>query len=173
LQEQIKGAYLSWLARGPRHGPDRASIREPIATLLHHQHHAIDPNQHLIDRCRQLAAAALGYRAVGPPRFGLTAPPPNANATFPERPYIVVLHATSRADKLWPEAHWRAVIAASARSGFAVVLPWGDESERARSVSCRRRGRKRPAAMALPALAALLARAELVTASHGLVHLAA
>jgi hypothetical protein len=39
-------------------------------------HHAIDPNQHLIDRCRQLAAAALGYRAEGPPRFGSSPPLP-------------------------------------------------------------------------------------------------
>ncbi len=176
LQEQIKGAYLSWLARGPRHGPDRASIREPIATLLHHQHHAIDPNQHLIDRCRQLAAAALGYRAVGPPRFGLTVPPPNATATIPERPYVVVLHATSRADKLWPEAHWRAVIAASARSGFAIVLPWGDESERARSerLAAGEAAASVPPRQPLPALAALLARAELVVGvDTGLVHLAA
>jgi hypothetical protein len=63
LQEQVKGALISRLARGVRHGPDRASIREPIATLAHDVHHAIDPNQHLIDRCRELAARALGYRA--------------------------------------------------------------------------------------------------------------
>ena len=70
LQEQVKGAVVALIARGPRHGPDRESIRESIATLAHDMHHAIDPNQHLIDRCRQLAAAALGYRADGPPRFG-------------------------------------------------------------------------------------------------------
>ena len=33
LQEQVKGALLAWLARGPVHGPDRASIREPAASL--------------------------------------------------------------------------------------------------------------------------------------------
>jgi heptosyltransferase-1 len=35
LQEQVKGAVIARLARGPRHGPDRASIREPVATLAH------------------------------------------------------------------------------------------------------------------------------------------
>ena len=39
LQEQVKGAVMARLARGPRHGPDRASIREPIATLGHDVHH--------------------------------------------------------------------------------------------------------------------------------------
>jgi lipopolysaccharide heptosyltransferase I len=176
LQEQVKGAYLSWLSRGPRHGPDRASIREPLATLLHHHHHAIDPNQHLIDRCRQLAAAALGYRAASPPRFGLTVPPPGQDSPLPDRPYVVVLHATSRTDKLWPEAHWRALVTAFARSGLAIVLPWGDESERARSerLAAGEAAASIPPRQSLPALATLLARAELVVGvDTGLVHLAA
>ena len=176
LQEQVKGAYLSWLARGPRHGPDRASIREPIATLAHHHHHAIDPDQHLIDRCRQLAAAALGYRAAGPPRFAMTVPPPAADAPIPARPYVVLVHATSRTDKLWPEANWQAVISAFVQSGLVVVLPWGDEHERARSE--RLAGGEAaaivPPRQPLPALAMLMARAELVVGvDTGLVHLAA
>jgi heptosyltransferase-1 len=176
LQEQIKGAYLSSLARGPRHGPDRASIREPIATLAHQHHHAIDSDQHLIDRCRQLAAAALGYRAPGPPRFGLAAPPPATDAPIPGRPYVVFLHATSREDKLWPEASWRALIAACAQAGFAVVLPWGNESERLRSerLAAGEPAASVPPRQSLPALATLMARAELVVGvDTGLVHLAA
>ena len=176
LQEQIKGAYLSWLARGPGHGPDRASIREPIATLAHRHHHAIDPDQHLIDRCRQLAAAALGYRADGPPRFGLEAPAPVAGAPIPERPFVIMLHATSRDDKLWPEANWHALIASFARSGFAILLPWGDERERARSERLAETDAAAsvPPRQSLPALATLMARAELVVGvDTGLVHLAA
>lgn len=96
LQEQVKGAYLSWLARGPRHGPDRASIREPVATLLHQHHHAIDPDQHLIDRCRQLAAGALGYTPLGAPRFGLEPPPVAADAPIP--PVLTRSCCTRRAE---------------------------------------------------------------------------
>jgi len=158
-----------------RHGPDRASIREPIATLAHDVHHAIDPNQHLIDRCRQLAAAALGYRAEGPPRFGLVAPVA-AGGVMPEAPYVVFLHATSRPDKLWPEANWRALIGAFTRAGFVVLLPWGSTDERARSERLAAgEGRARvPARLPLDALAALIARAELVVGvDTGLVHLAA
>jgi heptosyltransferase-1 len=175
LQEQVKGAAIAWLARGPRHGPDRASIREPIATLAHDVHHAIDPDQHLIDRCRQLAAAALGYDVHGPPRFGLVAPAPAGDA-LPDRPYVVFLHATSRADKLWPEAHWRALIAAFAAAGFAVLLPWGTVAERTRSerLAAGTTMAVVPARQSLLALAGLLARALLVIGvDTGLVHLAA
>ena len=176
LQEQIKGAYLAWLARGPGHGPDRASIREPIATLAHRHHHAIDPHQHLIDRCRQLAAGALGYRADGPPRFALEAPAPAADAPIPSRPFVVMLHATSRDDKLWPETHWRALIASFARSGFAILLPWGDDRERARSgrLADADAAASVPPRQSLPALATLMKRAALVVGvDTGLVHLAA
>jgi heptosyltransferase-1 len=63
LQEQVKGALIARMARGERHGPDRVSIREPVASFLHDRHHAIDPAQHFIVRCRELAAA--GARLSG------------------------------------------------------------------------------------------------------------
>jgi heptosyltransferase I len=176
LQEQVKGALIAAMAIGSKHGPDRASIREPIATLAHDRHHAIDPRQHLIDRCRQLAAAALGHRVEGPPRYGFAPPPPPAEAIAGGRPYAVFVHATSRADKLWPDAQWRELIAAFARAGHAVLLPWGSADEQVRSAAL---AQGQPAAsvlprQSLPALAGLLARAELaVGVDTGLVHLAA
>ena len=176
LQEQVKGALIARMARGRRHGPDRASIREPIATLLHDVHHAIDREQHFIVRCRELAAASLGYRVEGPPRFGLVAPRP-PEGTIPERPFVVFLHGTSRADKLWPDAHWRRLVDGFAAAGYPVVLPWGSDEERARSerYAAAVDGAIVPASrLSLPALAALLARAELaVGVDTGLVHLAA
>jgi heptosyltransferase-1 len=176
LQEQLKGALIARMARGMRHGPDRASIREPVASFAHDVHHAIDPDQHFIARCRQLAAAALGYRAEGPPRFGLVPPP--AAATAPDRPYVVVVHGTSRDDKLWPDAHWRHLVETFAASGFAVIVPWGSEAERARSeryaAGVTNAQVPPPPRQTLPALAGLLARAELaVGVDTGLVHLAA
>ena len=125
----------------------------------------------------QLAAAALGYRVEGPPRFGLVPPPPPAG-TVPDRPFVVFVHGTSRADKLWPDAHWRRLIEAFAASGFAVVLPWGSDAERARSeryaAGVANAHVPPPPRQTLPALAGLLARAELaVGVDTGLVHLAA
>jgi len=177
LQEQVKGALIARMARGVRHGPDRASIREPIATLLHDVHHAIDRDQHLIVRCRELAAAALGYRVDGPPRFGLVAPAPTGKSV-PDRPFVVFFHGTSRADKLWPDAHWRRLVESFATAGFPVVLPWGSDDERARSerYAAGITGAivPSPPRLSLPGLATLCARAELaVGVDTGLVHLAA
>ena len=175
LQEQVKGALIAATARGTTHGPDRASIREPIATLAHDAHHAIDPRQHLIDRCRQLAGAALGHRVEGPPRYGFVPPTPAA-ALADSGPYVVCVHATSRADKHWPHAHWRELLSVFARAGYRMLLPWGSADERARSEAL---AQGEPAAtvlprQSLPALAGLLARAELVVGvDTGLVHLAA
>jgi len=131
LQEQVKGALIARLARGRRHGFDRASIREPLATLGDDVHHRVPRNLHFLARCRRLAGAALDYAVDDAPRWNLR--PPQSGLAIPDRPYVVVLHATSRDDKLWPEAHWRAVIDASERAGFATVLPWGSATEEARS----------------------------------------
>ena len=177
LQEQVKGALIARMARGVRHGPDRASFREPVATLMHDAHHAIDRNQHFIVRCRELAAAALGYRVEGPPRFGLEAPIAPAGM-LPERPFVAIFHGTSRADKLWPDAHWRRLVEAFAALGLAVVLPWGSDAEHARSERYAAGVADAlvppPPRQSLPSLAALVARAEVVVGvDTGLVHLAA
>jgi heptosyltransferase-1 len=131
LQEQVKGAVVCWFARGTRHGLDRANIREPIATIVDHVHHAVSRDLHIVDRCRGVAAAALGYSADGPPRWSFA--PSSTASAMPAGPYAVAFHATSRADKAWPEERWRALVTHFARAGFTTLLPWGNERERARS----------------------------------------
>lgn len=173
LQEQLKGALIARTARGTRHGFDRASIREPLATLGDDVHHRVSRDLHFLTRCRLLAAAALGYPSDTPPLWNLRAP---AAPPFTARPYAVVLHATSRDDKLWPEARWRSVIAAVSAAGLATVLPWGSAAEEARS---RRLAHGIdhaivPAWLSLPDVAALLSRAEFaVGVDTGFTHLAA
>ena len=174
LQEQVKGALIARAARGVRHGFDRASIREPLATLFDDIHHHVSRDLHFVARCRRLAGAALGYSTDSTPRWNLRVP---ADAPgMPDRPFVVVLHATSRDDKLWPEASWRALMDAFAHAGFAIVLPWGSPAEEARS---RRLAEGNAAAvvppwLSLPDVAALLARAALaVGVDTGFTHLAA
>lgn len=174
LQEQVKGALIARLARGRRHGFDRASIREPLATLGDDVHHRVPRNLHFLARCRRLAGAALGYAVDDAPRWNLR-PPPSAPA-MPDRPYVVVLHATSRDDKSWPEAHWRTVIGASERAGFATVLPWGSAAEEARSrrLAAGFGNTVVPPWLSLPDAAALLAKAGLaIGVDTGFTHLAA
>jgi heptosyltransferase-1 len=175
LQEQLKGSALAALARGPSHGPTPRGAREPLAALWHDIRHPVPRRQHFQDRCRQLAAAALGYAVDGPPRFGL-APPPLPRGLAPEEPYAVLAHGTSRDDKLWPEDHWRTLAAALGQAGVRALLPWGNDAEHAR-------GRRIAAGiatarvlpqLALPTLASLLAGAAIaVGVDTGLAHLAA
>ena len=42
----------------------------------------------------------------------------------------MLLHATSRAEKLWPQDRWIALGVALAARGHSLVLPWGSEAER-------------------------------------------
>jgi heptosyltransferase-1 len=174
LQEQMKGAVIARAARGRRHGFDRASIREPLATFGDDVHHRVARDLHFVERCRRLGAAALGYRADAPPRWNLRIP--QVADIAPDRPYVVVLHATSRDDKLWPEAHWRIVLETWARAGFASILPWGSAAEQARSRRLAQ-GIERaivPAWLGLQDVAALLARASLaIGVDTGFTHLAA
>jgi heptosyltransferase-1 len=173
LQEQVKGALIAWLARGPVHGPNRASVREPIATVFYRHRYRIDPQQHLIDRCRRLAGRVFGYEPEGVPHFDLTPPPPDL---VPDTPYAVFLHMTSRDDKLWPETHWTALLEHVASAGLQAVLPWGDTAEAARSerLASGKTGVLVPPRRTLPELAALFSRATLVVGvDTGLTHLAA
>ena len=173
LQEQVKGALIAWLARGPVHGPDRTSVREPVAAMLYRHTYRIDPRQHLIDRCRRLAGRAFGYEPQGAPRFDLA---PSLSPEAPSAPYAVFLHATSRDDKLWPEQYWKVVIEHFATAGLHVVLPSGDrvEAARAERLAAGMREVAVPPRRALPELAALLARATLVIGvDTGLTHLGA
>jgi heptosyltransferase-1 len=174
IQEQVKGGVVAWLARGTRDGPDRASIREPVATWFHHEHHAVSPAQHFAARARALAGAALGYAPSGPPRWRWTvAPPPPCT---PDRPYVVVTHATSREDKRWPDERWRALLAGLDAAGFDVLLPHGNDEEasRSRALAAGSARAAVPPRLSRGEIASLLARAHAVAGvDTGLTHLAA
>ncbi|HWC44792.1 MAG TPA: lipopolysaccharide heptosyltransferase I [Casimicrobiaceae bacterium] len=174
LQEQVKGALIARLARGTRHGFDYASIREPAAALFDDVHHRVSRRLHFLVRCRRLAAAALGHRADDPPRWNLQ--PQAAAPAMPSRPYAVLLHGTSRDDKLWPETHWRELEQAIAEAGLAIVLPWGSPTEEARSRRLAQGFEDAvvPPWLSLPDAAALFANAALaVGVDTGFTHLAA
>jgi len=173
-QGLIKSALLARAASGTRHGYAGASAREPLAAKFYDVVHVVSRDLHAVVRNRRLAALALGYALPAALDYGIAAPP--GIEPVEPRPYCVLLHATSRADKLWPEHAWERLGGELARQGHASILPWGDAAEHARSERIARAlpGAVVPPALDIIAMARLLAGAQAVIGvDTGLTHLAA
>lgn len=173
-QGLIKSAVLASLARGTKHGMDRASLREPLAAMLYDVRHAVPRAQHAVDRNRQLCAAALGYAANGACDYALRAsgPAPIDIAG----PYAILISLTSWTEKLWPETHWSQLGRSLRERGIRCVLPWGDEPEKARSESIAREipDALVPRRLSIEQLAALIRGARCAAGvDTGLTHLCA
>ena len=166
-QSLLKSALLAALASGPRHGMDRASAREGLAAIFYHYGHAVPRELHAVERNRRLAAAALGFPVKDAIEYGLRQPGAEKSDQ------VVLLTMTSRADKLWPQAHW---IELARALGAPAILPWGSEAERARAqrIAASVPGSRVEEKMSLEQLARLFAGARgVVGLDTGLTHLAA
>lgn len=174
-QGLLKSAMVARFARSASFGLDRQSARERAASRFYDVKIAVPRAMHAVERNRRLVAQVFGYTVDGVADYGLSAPasPP---AWAPQGPYTVFLHAASRASKRWPEDRWIALGQAANEASLDVVLPGGNEEERA--VAARIAG-KLTRALAAPAMdlrdaAALLAHARCVAGvDTGLTHLAA
>ncbi len=173
-QGLLKSALIATQAIGSRCGYDQHTVREPLAAHFYQRHVAVSVAEHAVTRNRLLAAAALGYVPDDTPDYGI-AVSPAAFSWLPPPPYVVLLTATSRDDKLWPEAHWLELGKRLREQGCRVVLPGGNAVERERAA---RLAAGIPDAVAAPsldvaALAAALAGARAVVGvDTGLTHLA-
>jgi heptosyltransferase-1 len=168
-QGLIKSAAVTALARGGvKAGLSRASAREGAASLAYGRRVVVPQGAHAVDRVRRLFAGALGYPVpAGEPDFGLV--PPGALSGR-----CVLLHGTTWDSKHWPERFW-IDLARRAGADREVVLPWGDDAERARAerIAAAAPARVLPRGP-LEALMDELASAGLVIGvDSGLAHLAA
>ncbi len=173
-QGLIKSALLARVASGTRHGYAGSSAREPLAAKFYDIVHVVPRDLHAVVRNRRLAALALGYELPAALDFGISVP--SGGAPIEPRPYCVLLHATSRADKLWPEQAWGRLGGELARQGTIAILPWGDAPERARSERIARAvpGAVVPPTLGILAMAGVLGGAQAVIGvDTGLTHLAA
>ncbi len=174
-QGLLKSALIARCATAPRCGADWKSAREPLASLFYDHRYFVAKNQHAVERNRQLAAQALGYSLDAPADYGINAPDMSL-PWLPPEPYAVLLHATSRDDKLWADANWTSLGTQLKQAGLSAVLPWGSEQERARG---ERLCASIPGAVCAPRLnlkeaAAMLGHARAaIGVDTGLTHLAA
>ncbi|UQY36448.1 lipopolysaccharide heptosyltransferase I [Pseudomonas fulva] len=130
-QGLFKSAWLSRYVKAPVAGLDRKSAREPIAARFYDRPYSVPRAQHALERTRQLFGQALGYSVpAGLGDYGLN----RAQLADPAAsPYLVFLHGTTWASKHWPEAYWRELAELAAEQGWAIRLPWGNETEKARA----------------------------------------
>src|SRR5690606_27717950 len=89
---------------------------------------------------------------------------------------VIFFHGTTRTDKEWPTEHWIALANMFGESGVKVLLPWGNDREKARAeeIASKVSNAKVLPKTPLVALAKLLAESKsAVAVDTGLGHLAA
>ncbi len=133
-QGLLKSALLMRGAHGLRCGFDRQSAREPFAASLYQRTFSVSTGQHAVDRNRQLVAQAIGYTVYGNADYGIQIPVMSRPVWLTDEPYVVLLHSTSRADKLWDEADWIELGGYLHQKNILCILPWGNEMEMTRSL---------------------------------------
>jgi heptosyltransferase I len=171
-QGLLRTAILTRAARGMRHGYDASSVREPLASLFYDVRHCVERDMHAVERNRILSGLALGYAPDEAPDFGLDRARIEKDSTSR---YGLLLHATARREKQWPDADWIAFAKLFAQR-FELLLPWGTEAERARSeyIAAAVPGARVPDRAPLDQIAKLIAGAQFVVGvDTGLLHLAA
>ena len=183
-QGLLKSALIARMASGKRCGYTATAARELLAARFYDAHFDVPKNLHAVLRNRQLAALAAGYAAapaldygiaVACPRSGIPGTQSEPAPTF-DGVSAILLTATSRDDKLWPQERWIEVGRALHALGLTCLLPAGSTIERERAA---RIAQSIPGAgvlppMSLAGLAAQLAAARIVIGvDTGLVHLAA
>lgn len=170
-QGLLKSALVARQARGRHAGYGVGSAREPLAARFYDECFEVPKTLHAVERNRQLAAQALGYKLDSAADYGLQGLRGDEAGNG-----AVLLTATSRDDKLWPEEHWMQLGMQLAARGLECLLPAGTERERERAM---RIAAGIPQSRVLPPsglaeLATTLANARLVVGvDTGLVHLAA
>ena len=189
-QGLVKSALVARNARraaGARvHGFGWRTAREPLASLFYQRTLNFPASTHKITRYRGLMAAANGdvadaaadsaisRSAAREIDYGLSAPP--APQWAPARPYVVLLHSTARAAKLWNEPAWIALARALDACGVVCVLPFGtaDEEARAQRIAAQIASAVVAARMDFVMAGGLLAHARAVVGlDTGFTHLAA
>lgn len=129
MQALMKSIWLVRQTHGVRHGLDRRSAREPLASLFYNIRHSVEFWQPAVIRQRKLAASAFGYTWEGAPDFGLQGITDGVEI----QPYAVIMPSASRDDKLWDRDAWLKVFQRLGEHGLALKLLSGSPAETQRA----------------------------------------
>jgi heptosyltransferase-1 len=174
----IKSAIVTRMAKGPRHGLDKDSCREPFAAMAYQFPQSVAKGQHAIPRVRQLLSQVLNYPIPDTFSYGIDKSRwqrPHFEGGY-KGDYWLFLHGTTWDTKLWPEGYWADLARLAVDAGRKVVLPWGSDEEKARAerIAINIDGVEVLPKMGLNALNAYLAHAQAVVGvDTGLSHVVA
>lgn len=131
-QGLIKSGLITRLAQGPKFGLDKASAREGWSARFLDHPQQVSWDGHAVERVRQLFALSLGYaRPDSPPDYGIARQQQSARLQQGSR--LIFFHGTTWATKHYPEIYWRQLCELAGQDGCELVLPWGNEAEKARA----------------------------------------
>ena len=146
VQGLLKSALITRQAHGVKHGYDKDSIREPIASWFYDNTYNISYDQHAVTRNRALVAMSLGYEIPkNAPDYGInpiidaslsridTGLQACTGVILSRGDYIIALHGTSRDSKLWPIENWLDLGRELAKQNLNLALPWASEAELTRA----------------------------------------
>jgi heptosyltransferase-1 len=171
-QGLLKSALLARSVCAPCFGYDLGSAREPFASLFYAKKFNIARSMHAIDRLRQLFACALGYKVDKDDLdYGISAVRRKV-----QKPYVVMIHGSSRSSKNWPLEHWQKLAKTLRLHGYQIKLPWGNknEFEQAHAISGNEYQEEVLPRMSLTALSEVLASAAgTIACDTGPAHIAA
>jgi heptosyltransferase-1 len=179
-QGLLKSALIAKQAYGVKHGYDKNSIREPLASWFYDKTYAISYNQHAVTRNRALMAMSLGYMPPkNAPDYGI-----NVSNSMPaslmgiglQTGTIIALHGTSRDSKLWPIENWVGLGKLLAQQNLNLALPWANEAEfkRANEIANQLKNATVLPKLSIAELAGVIANSEAaIGVDTGLSHLAA
>lgn len=179
-QSLLKSALLTYFTHGNKHGFDKNSAREPLASYFYDTTHQVSRSQQAVALNRALAAKAFLYPTPDTlPDYGIR---PSAqldsslDTPYLNAPYIVGLHGTSRDSKLWPAAHWINLGRELAEQQLNLVLPWASAAElqRAQHIASALENATVLPKLSIAQLATVISQAQAaIGVDTGLSHLAA
>ncbi|MPV86651.1 lipopolysaccharide heptosyltransferase I [Ostreibacterium oceani] len=175
-QGLLKSAYLAKLAGAPISGFDKASAREPLATVFYQRGYAVERRQQAVYRLQKLFAQIFDYPPV------LDMPPVSLEKTpsvifdkrVDKRPTALIFHGTTWDNKRYPDAHWKTLIAKLSNQ-FDVQVAHGNEEEKQRAealVSECQHAHVLPACTLAEMMARIQAADAVISVDTGLAHMA-
>lgn len=132
-QGLLKSAIMSKFAQGLKHGMDKDTAREPIASYFYDHTYHVARDQHAVTRNRELAAQACAYQnPTNAPDYGIAVEKTDVKVTLPKN-FVIGLHGTSKDSKRWPTAHWITLAKKLSEQQCNLVLPWASQAEHQRA----------------------------------------